>query len=207
MTRPVPGSELTSHRRHRRSSACTQGIGARRVPTGRVSPVGRRSRLSSCVPLSAPYATPPHYTRRLWLHEWLQPLEVDEQTREFPREFGADGQTRTADRRFTNAYSSCVADLILARSVTPDAAPSRAVTSSLLHELLHTPADVGRSGQRGVHVTPSRPSEQAGASATSATNAERLSRRQPPWIRRLAARPTAACSRAANRATLGCRQR
>ncbi len=40
-------------------------------------------------------------TRRLWLHEWLRPLDPDEETREFPRKFGADGQTRTADRRFT----------------------------------------------------------------------------------------------------------
>ena len=91
-----------------------------------------------------------------------------------------------------NAYSSCVADVILARSVTSDAAPSRGVTSSLLHELLHTPAHACSSGQREVRVTPLKPND---------------SRRQPRWIRRLAARPTAACSRAANRATRDLRQR
>jgi len=58
-------------------------------------------------------------------------------TCEFPKGNGADGQTRTADRRFTKWWCLRTRSAFLARSDTSRSAKYRGVTPPLLHGLLH----------------------------------------------------------------------
>src|SRR6266511_2373254 len=55
----------------------------------------------------------------------------------FRRKNGADGQTRTTDRRFTKSRGPCATHRVLARSDTSGTAHYRPVPSALLHALLH----------------------------------------------------------------------
>src|SRR6266545_556618 len=65
----------------------------------------------------------------------------------FRRKNGADGQTRTADRRFTKSHEVSATLAFVARLAPRRIAPHRPLTLALLHELLH--GGVGRDGCGG----------------------------------------------------------